>query len=185
MPTHRICILPLGFEDERLLEHIRSEVEGTFRFPASCLSPKPIPSVAFNPARSQYLSTAILRGMPDMVPGGTWKTLSVTEADLYVQNLTYVFGEAMVDGEYSVISVARLRPEFYGHAPDEGLFLRRAIIEAVHELGHTFGLHHCPIERCAMFFSSDIEDTDRKSPMFCGKCRDQLAAKFSTLDSAA
>ena len=59
-------------------------------------------------------------------------------------------------------------------APDDALFLQRAVKEAVHELGHTCGLGHCRNPRCVMFFSNTLHDTDVKGPGFCTACRDKL-----------
>ena len=73
-----------------------------------------------------------------------------------------------------MISLARLRPEFYGSPPDDTLFLQRAVKEAVHELGHTYGLGHCRDPRCVMFFSNTLHDTDVKGPGFCAACTNEV-----------
>ncbi|MEW6585820.1 MAG: hypothetical protein AB1442_09465 [Nitrospirota bacterium] len=46
--------------------------------------------------------------------------------------------------------------------------------EAVHEIGHTFGLVHCSDPNCAMHFSNSLRDTDRKSSEFCGICVERI-----------
>jgi archaemetzincin len=48
--------------------------------------------------------------------------------------------------------------------------LERAIKEAIHELGHTFGLKHCPDWRCVMASTHAAERLDVKSADFCAAC---------------
>jgi archaemetzincin len=67
------------------------------------------------------------------------------------------------------IGLARLRQEFYGLKSDNSLFLERVVKEATHELGHAFGLRHCPRQKCVMFFSNSLADTDRKCRRFCNE----------------
>jgi archaemetzincin len=96
------------------------------------------------------------------------KVLGIVDLDLYVPELNFVFGEA--SQRAAVISLARLRQEFYNLPQDQSLFHKRALTEAVHELGHTYGLGHCGNPLCVMFFSNSLIDTDRKGSKFCPKC---------------
>ncbi|HVP27089.1 MAG TPA: matrixin family metalloprotease, partial [Candidatus Bathyarchaeia archaeon] len=82
----------------------------------------------------------------------------------------YVFGEAESPGKAALISLYRLKPEFYGKKPNTELFIERSTKEAVHEIGHTLGLNHCSNPFCVMYFSNSIFETDRKQSLFCNKC---------------
>jgi archaemetzincin len=131
----------------------------------------PIPKESYNQARHQYHSTRILAKMIDHVKNlGVDSVLGVTTFDLYVPGLNFVFGEAQCPGKFAIISLFRLKPEFYGQPADKQLFYKRAVKEAVHEVGHTLGLVHCKNSSCVMFFSNSILDTDRKQLTFCEKC---------------
>lgn len=99
------------------------------------------------------------------------KLLAVCIFDAYSNGLNFVFGQAHMKGKVAAIYLPRLRQEFYGLEKNEQLFLHRVVKEAVHELGHAFGLGHCPINRCVMHFSNSISDTDVKAKDFCPDCR--------------
>ncbi len=131
---------------------------------------------AYNSYRQQYNSSLILSIMRKYIFKDYDKVLGIVDEDLYSGNSNFVFGEAEVDGKYSLISITRLRQEFYNLLPDEGLFITRIRKEAVHELGHTYGLLHCSDRKCVMTFSNSLSDTDYKNDDFCPKCRELLNA---------
>ncbi|NJE60803.1 archaemetzincin family Zn-dependent metalloprotease [Thermococcus sp. 21S7] len=132
-------------------------------------------SDAYNPLRRQYLGRKFLPPLSKLrMEKKAHAVLGITSLDLYEEGLNFVFGLAHAGLGAAVISTFRLRPESYGDAPDEGLFIERAIKEAMHELGHVFGLGHCPDERCVMHFSNSILDTDIKEPVYCPVCFGRL-----------
>ena len=92
--------------------------------------------------------------------------LAITNKDLFVQKLNFVFGLASYNS--AIISIRRLKSD------DKNIFLCRALKEAVHELGHVFGLSHCPDPDCVMHFSDSLSDTDSKSSHPCSACADIL-----------
>ncbi len=165
-------------KSEEILSSIREGLLRVFRGSLCSISTEtfPIPRIAYNTSRRQYLSTIILRGIKDYVARirreeAFNKVLGVADADLYVPGLNFIFGEAECPGEAAIISLHRLRPEFYGEPSNQDLFIDRAVKEAVHEIGHTLGLRHCPDSTCVMHFSLHIGMTDRKRREFCEVCR--------------
>jgi len=170
----KIYIVPFGKMDPKTVETLRRPLERTFEMNVVVLQEQPLPSGAYDAARGQYLSTAFLDTLRRIYPEDTAKALAVADVDLYVPRLNFVFGEAERPGKVAVISITRLRPEYYGKPEDLELFSERMIKEAVHELGHTFGVWHCLNPRCVMFFSNSLMDTDRKGPDFCTACEKQL-----------
>jgi archaemetzincin len=127
------------------------------------------PIYAFDEKRRQYNSKQILKRLAGF-PHDSLKLLAVTDVDLFVPILKYVFGLAEVGGRCAIISTYRLRPQFYGYPPNQDLLMERIEKTALHELGHSLGLIHCRDRRCVMHSSTSIADTDLKQSNFCPTC---------------
>ncbi len=128
----------------------------------------------YDPRRRQYHSTKILKEILLNFPKDAVKALGIVPFDLFIPILTFVFGEAQLNGKVGIVSIARLRQEFYGLPPNQSLLQRRVIKEIKHELGHTFGLVHCPERRCVMSLANSVLDVDSKGLTFCDNCKDLL-----------
>jgi len=89
--------------------------------------------------------------------------------------LNYILGQAARGERHAFIALPRLRPGPSHREADLKLFYERVLKEAVHELGHTWGLGHCLDKKCVMFFSNSLRDTDEKGARFCEQCRNGLA----------
>ena len=132
--------------------------------------------------RNQYHSTLILAQLLKSLPGENSKILGITGVDLFLPVLTFVFGEAQFNGKGALVSTYRLRNEFYGLPASEELFVERVVKEALHELGHTFGLTHCADYRCVMNSSTYVEDIDLKESRYCPVCRDSIGATCTRIE---
>jgi archaemetzincin len=153
-----------------VLEQLASSLVRIFRTPCRIRPDIFDPSFALDAGRNQYYSTSILQRL-ERAADPDARNLGVTAFDLYVPVLTFVFGEAQLDGNCAVVSTARLSDEYYGLPADPMLMRERLVKEAAHELGHTFGLRHCVDWRCVMSSSHGVERLDLKGMEFCGKCR--------------
>ena len=152
------------------LEQLANSLSQRFRTPCR-IRPAPFDiTFAADAARSQFYSTAILQRLEGVAAPST-RILGVTSCDLYVPVLTFVFGEAQLEGSCAVVSTARLRQELYGLPESPPLLRERLLKEAVHELGHTFGLRHCSDWRCVMTSSHAAEWLDVKTADFCPACQ--------------
>jgi archaemetzincin len=131
--------------------------------------PKEVPASAFDAKRHQYRA-ALFFDLARSEPGD--RVLAVTDYDLYVGDLSFVFGLAESGGRSAVISLFRLRI-----GASEENFRCRTVKEAIHELGPTFGLIHCTNPGCAMYFSNSLADTDRKGATWCDACRREVSKR--------
>jgi archaemetzincin len=132
------------------------------------------PELAFDSSRGQYNSRIFLAQLLRDAPDSATRVLGVTGVDLFIPVLTYVFGEAQLDGRAALVSAYRLDNQLYGLPSNRNLLFQRLCKEAIHELGHTYNLLHCHKQSCVMTSSTYVEGIDLKSDRFCDPCRKSL-----------
>ncbi len=139
--------------------------------------PLPLPKYAYNPTREQYHSAAILKRVETLRKPEWDAAVGVANVDLFVPEVQFIFGEADRSTRSAVISLTRLRAE--SGTPDvrRELLQKRLVSESIHQVGLLRGLAQCPNNRCVMFLSATIQDTDKKGSTFCANCRKRLAAE--------
>ncbi len=171
-PIRLVPLLPVSSE---LVSSLAHPLRSIFR--TEIIVELPINNVintVYDDSRLQYNSTELIGELLKRFSPSSSKIIGITSVDLFVPVLTYVFGEAQLDGTAAVVSTYRLDNTIYGLDPDPILFFHRSLIETVHELGHTYGLYHCKNQECAMHSSTAVEDIDLKSAMLCAECRKQI-----------
>jgi archaemetzincin len=168
-----IHILPVGHGVSiALLDDLAAALARIFRISCHVQEHAPVEaSFAHDARRNQYHATSILRRIRDLEPDEEVRVIGVTRHDLFVPILTFVFGEAELGGRCALVSLQRLDERFYGLPARQELLLERLVKEAVHELGHTFGLRHCEDWRCVMTSSHAVDRLDVKTAEFCRECR--------------
>src|SRR5919109_1414232 len=164
------------------MANINSSSLQSSSFQASTAAVMP-PLYLYDRHRKQWISNRILDWLlQNNNPDDNTKVLAICDFDAYSDELNFVFGEAHFGGRVAAIYLPRLREEFYVRKSDTNkLFEQRVIKEAVHELGHVFGLTHCEKSKCVMHFSNSLQDTDFKDHKFCERCKKILKSRqFNT-----
>lgn len=170
----RITLSPLTNVAFEIIEELNNSVNAVFHCPTEIKTSSSDLVQAYNAQRRQYLSSELLVSLNKAKRDADERIVGIVDVDLYTPGLDFVFGEADVISGIAIVSLYRLKQEYYGLPPDKALFLTRASKEIVHEIGHTFGLKHCTDTKCVMHFSNCLADTDWKETNFCSKCCPQL-----------
>ncbi|MEM2214877.1 MAG: archaemetzincin family Zn-dependent metalloprotease [Candidatus Nezhaarchaeales archaeon] len=183
----KILLQPLGLVENDLTYYVSSRLNEAFKYLEFVISHKhlELPTHALNESRRQYNSSVVLDELLRLYNKGLFgyyqKVVGLADVDAYVLGLNFVFGEAILGGPVAVVYLARLRSEFYGEMRNREILVERTCKEVVHELGHTFGLRHCPNPKCVMHFSNTILDVDFKEMLFCLRCQSTLMHSFTSL----
>lgn len=173
-------MVPVGEFPESILNLIKDELEN-LNIKCRIMPKIPIPKESYNQWRRQYNAEVVMdllskvsevKFIDKSIP-----TLLLTEHDLYYAGLNFIFGLEDPAKSCAIVSLARLKPEFYDQKSARGLLEERAVKEVIHELGHYFGLDHCYNNKCIMSFSPSVFDVDKKEKEFCDNCKIKMMAK--------
>lgn len=176
-----IYLAAIGNVEEGIMKSLETNLWQVFGFTVQQMAPLPEPEYAYNADRRQYSSSSILQEILNRKPVNARSMLGVTERDLFIPMLSFVFGLAQVSGSAAVISLARLHQGYYHLPENNALVHSRALKEAIHEVGHTLGLTHCADPKCPMSLSNTIQHVDRKSEELCENCLTALYEKKKIL----
>ena len=177
---HNILISPVGELSTELIEAVAGEIKQVFGFSTVTSPILQDLSFALDDNRNQYHSTAILDRLAAHTPPHAVRVLAIAQIDLFIPILTHVYGEAQLGGTACIVSTFRLNEGRSGiNIPQK--YIDRIVKEAIHELGHTFNLRHCPEHTCIMHYCRNEEDVDRKSDQLCRYCTIMLEDEIKKL----
>ncbi len=174
-----ISIVPINAIDAGLLTRLALCLEERFLATAVVRASLAVPKSALNSTRGQLFFGSLAARLSAAYDVRDELLLGVTEFDLYKTSHQFVFGSSSETQRTAVVSLYRLRSEFYGDAADENALFQRLLKESVHEIGHALGLKHCYNARCAMYYSNSVFDTDNKHSHFCEACERRSRANRS------
>jgi archaemetzincin len=174
-----VYLVAIGSVPPVALDWVDATVAEWCPWPVKRLSGLGFPENSYDVSRGQYMSVEFMKALARCAPVDAVRILGITEGDLAISTLTFVFGQAQLDGRVAVVSLARLRQEFYALPADESLLHERLAKELLHELGHTFGLTHCTESKCVMSLATHIGLVDSKEQSYCERCGEHLAHRFA------
>jgi len=177
--VREISIVPINSIDAGLLTRLALCLEERFLATAVVRATLALPKTALNSARGQLFFGSLVGRLVAAYETRDELVLGVTEFDLYKTSHQFVFSSSSEAQRCAVVSLHRLRSEYYGDPADENALFQRLLKESVHEIGHALGLKHCYNARCAMYYSNSVFDTDNKYSHFCETCERRSRANRS------
>lgn len=174
MKTDQIMIISFGYHEMELPPSLGAEISQEFWHPVKFQEGYMDLSEFYDGSRRQYDGNKLLKKVEANYASDSVKSIALFNVDLFIPILTFIYGQAYLNGRTGIASLYRLSNELYGLPKDENLFLSRAKKEIIHELGHMFGLIHCIDPNCVMRSSTYVEDIDQKSVHLCAHCREKL-----------
>lgn len=138
------------------------------------LAAVPLPKEAYYTPRKRYRAEKLLDALEKIIPTDGFRILGLTGVDISTTkdgNPDWgILGLATVDGKVCVISAFRTQR---GATPEQARI--RLGKTAVHEIGHTLGLGHCPNAGCLMQDArGSVLTTDGEYDL-CDHCRDRMS----------
>lgn len=172
--SQNITLISFGLFEGEFLEKVAGTVKQEYLIPVNIIEGRIDLSEFYEPGRRQYNANKLLKAVDALSPPGSIKTLGLFSVDLFIPILTYIFGQAYLNGRSGVASTYRLKNELYGMKQNEELLHDRFRKVCIHELGHSFGLIHCHTQNCVMKSSTYVEDIDLKRHNLCISCRKEI-----------
>lgn len=170
-----IILLPVLGVSGKMLDDLKAELGNTFLSRVE-IAPAigSLPDKTYDKAREQYEASKLVEHLASKSKGlKAEKVIAVGTMDLFAGDMNFVFGIAQKGGRLGLVSLYRLDQRFHGKTADYEKLKERAVKEAIHELGHCYGLEHCK-GKCVMAFSNNIMEVDEKEKFFCESCREKL-----------
>lgn len=127
----------------------------------------PMPTSALNYNKTRHRADSLIRYLSSLTPAGhvtlglTTKDISTTKGKIADWG---VMGLGWCPGNSCIASSFRLKT---------GKKTIQLFKVAIHELGHTQGLPHCPVDSCYMRDAEGKNHTDEET-CFCGSCKKRL-----------
>ena len=176
MPAWRIELVRIGALPPALAKDLCVQMVSAQPFPVRMVDTILEPSPAFDSVRQQYNVAGLLEMLIHPPPHQHVKRIGLTHVDLFLPVFSHLFGYAQLGGPAGVVSTYRLRPESATEENGPSLLQERLLKEVLHEMGHTFGLVHCPAPWCLMKSSRFPEELDLKDSAFCEPCLQRILA---------
>jgi archaemetzincin len=143
-----LVVVPLGDPSEDLVKHIAESVRKRFLLEVRVTDPQPLPKFAWYPPRKRWRAEKLLKFLKELDVGDAWRVTGITEESISTtkgKRYDYgIAGLADMGGKASVLSSYLFRRVKKKNRKRYFRYMENLVI---HEVGHTLGLDHCPLDR--------------------------------------
>ncbi|MGP8079270.1 MAG: archaemetzincin family Zn-dependent metalloprotease [Dehalococcoidales bacterium] len=174
----KIILVILSQIDFRYIELLSQGLEKTFCRRIEVIHRFTSLNYAYDTTRKQYKSPLLLSYLRRIKKEPDDKIMAITDMDLYSPGYDFVYGEADIHAGVATLSINRLLSDDRGISPDFSLAAERIIREAIHEIGHLFGLSHCQNQKCVMRTCTCLSEVDEARGRLCSECYKKLEPKL-------
>jgi archaemetzincin len=176
-PLRKIAIQPLGKVSADVLAEARKSIEGLYEVEVVVLPAKELPESAFYKPRQRYRAEKLLDWLHANTDAAYTKIVGLTQSDISTTKGEFedwgIFGLGALGERPCVVSTFRLTRNV-----TRAKMLDRVGKVVGHEVGHTFGLEHCPTPGCLMGDAEGkVSTVDNEPGQFCEACRKRVPAK--------
>lgn len=182
LASKTLYLQPLGQElSKEAVSLVVTALREFYGFTVKNATPRPLPRFAYYAPRKRYRAEKLLGFLQRVAPPDAYRILGLTGVDISTTKGRSrdwgIMGLATLDGRVSVMSMFRCR-----RGSRDAVHARERLGKvAVHEVGHTLGLEHCPTHGCLMEDARGTNTTTDREYVLCPRCRQFLSAQGITL----
>jgi archaemetzincin len=173
----KIVVVPLGEVDFMMVNRLATNIGPVFGRSVDILKGMKLPEEADNVIRNQFYASIVLAKLERVKANPRELILGICEEDIYLPDEPFILGHSDAVLGTSLVSLFRIRQEFYGLPEDEMKVYGRLFKQSVHHLAHLFNISSCRNPKCINYYSQDMFDIDNKSEKFCDICKRRLVSK--------
>jgi archaemetzincin len=168
-----VILQPLQFDDAKMLVCLKDSIEKFYPVEIIIADVLNFPANSYYKPRNRYRADSTIKWLKQIKPDSARTIVGITNQDVSVNKGAHkdygVMGLGYKPGKACVVSTFRLQKA----ATSQKHFQQRLFKVVVHEMGHNFGLHHCPNETCIMVDAEGQMKLDKEKDL-CNNCRTKL-----------
>lgn len=173
-----ILLIPIGKVLVEVLGEIAVALRKSYQFHVHIGRSEEPDTEMYSDQRRQYLADRLLALLAARKRDSLVAVLGVVDGDMFAGEKNFVFGLHQAGQGAAVMALNRLREDYYKKPSDAEKFLRRAVTEAIYQVGMAIGLPPCPTKKCVLFPANALFGLDAKPQTFCELSQAHLKAKL-------